>query len=366
MYCASLLNDSSVAVIEANTKPAKKVAVSGGGKCNVTNQNLFSTNYVGNQTFIKNALKSYDNNATIDFLRQAGIFFELNPKIVAGTYFLRSSNDLITHFQNESKRCRYFFDTKVSRVEYNECFIIHTNKGTIKAKNLVVASGGVSYAQLGCSDIGYKIAQTFGHEVTRISPALVGFTVQKPQFWFKRLSGVSVNTSIKVENKVIRGNVLFTHKGISGPAILTASLYREKGVITVDFAPSVNFLKLKNSKQKISNSLRLPKRFVQEFLAHIGVEDKAWNTLNDQEFTKVESMHAYEFAPAGNFGFNKAEVTKGGVATDAIGTDFQSKHVKRLYFIGEVLDVTGELGGYNIQWALTSAAICARSLQDTL
>jgi hypothetical protein len=366
MYCASLLNASNVAVIEAGTKPARKLAVSGGGKCNITNQFLSSKNYLGNQNFINAALQKYDNNATIDLLRQAGIFYRLNPKIVQGTYFLRSSGDLITYFQKSSQNCRYFFDTKVSHVEHDECFVIHTNKGLIKAKNLVVASGGISYAQLGCSDVGYKIAQTFGHKVTPLNPALVGFTVQKQQFWFKKLSGVSLEASLKIENKTLQGNILFTHKGISGPAILSTSLYWTKGAIAIDFAPKVNLSKLKNSKQKISNSLGLPKRFVQEFLTHIGVEDKAWVTLSEQEFTKVQTMRSYEFAPAGNFGFTKAEVTKGGVSTDAIDADFQSMHQKGLFFLGEVLDVTGELGGYNIQWALTSAAISAQKLRNSL
>ena len=185
----------------------------------------------------------------------------------------------------------------------------------------------MSYPSLGATDIGFKIAQKFGHTIIAPNPALVGFTVQKDQFWFKNLSGLSLeDVEIKVEDKVCRGGMLFTHKGCSGPVILSTSLYWQKGQISIDFLPS--------------KKSYLPKRFKK--------------VIQNSKF----DIHNYSFSPAGNFGYTKAEVTKGGVDTNEIDVNtMESNLQKGLYFIGEVLDVTGELGGYNFQWAFSSGMV---------
>ena len=152
--------------------------------------------------------------------------------------------------------------------------------------------------------------------------------------------------------------IYFTHKGISGPVVLTGSLYWKKGKISLDFLPNNDLKKLldKKVKKQISSQISLPKRFIAEFLDSIHVDDKPIYKLKKDEIEKLEVLKNYEFAPAGNFGFTKAEVTKGGINTDEIDAlTFESKLQKDLYFIGEVLDVTGELGGYNFQWAFSSA-----------
>ena len=162
---------------------------------------------------------------------------------------------------------------------------------------------------------------------------------------------------IRVEDKILENDLLFTHKGISGPVVLSSSLYWEKGKISIDFIPHINLDKILRMKSKkfISSALLLPKRFMKEFLKSIDLKDKAVVKLNEDEKSNLKILKNYEFSPAGNFGFNKAEVTKGGVNTDEIKPTFESKLQKNLYFIGEVLDVTGELGGYNFQWAFASA-----------
>ena len=163
--------------------------------------------------------------------------------------------------------------------------------------------------------------------------------------------------------KEIQGSLLFAHKGISGPAILDASLYWQKGKITIDFMPTLNINSLKSSKKNVSNVLGLATRVAKTFLEKIALEDKACNKLSRDEWLKIEGFKSYSFAPAGTFGYSKAEVTKGGVMLEEIdASSMMSKKVEGLYFLGEVLDVTGELGGYNFQWAFSSAYVCAKKL----
>ena len=236
----------------------------------------------------------------------------------------------------------------------NDFFKIRTNKGDIKAKKVVVASGGVSFKKLGASDIGYKIANKFSHTIIPLKPALVGLTVQKQEEWFKKLSGISFKAEVKINDKIFNQEILFSHKGITGPAILNASLWWDRGFIEISFLKNVkNYLK--NPNKQISTQILLPKRFVKEFLNLVGIEDKKVKYLTKDEFKKLKLLENYKFAPAGTFGYERAEVTKGGIYTREIGFDLQSKKIKGLYFIGEVLDVTGELGGYNFQWAFSSA-----------
>jgi len=325
LMAASQTTHKKICIIDANEKIGAKIKISGGAKCNITNKFMSTNKFLGDSFFVQEVLNKFDEKDLLQFLHTHGVIPNLNPKIVKGTYFCNSSQDVIEMFTKLTAHCTFKMQTKVLDVEYLETpkyFSIQTDKGVIKAKKLIVASGGLSYASIGASDIGFKIAQKFGHTVNRLDPALVGFTVQKDQFWFKELSGLSVDVKIKVQDKTVEGKMLFTHKGCSGPAILTTSLYWKKGNISIDFLP--------NKKSY------LPKRFKQQ-IKNLEID-----------------LHNYTMAPAGNFGYTKAEVTKGGIVTSEIKNNFESKKQKNLYFIGEVLDITGELGGYNFQWAFTS------------
>ena len=362
--------------------------------------------------------------------------------------------------------------------------VVAENGDKFYAKNLVVASGGLSYKSLGASGIGYEIAQSFGIKVIQPAPALVGFTVQKEEFWFKNLSGVCFPAQILLERAPqksgddsksysqsksgdadvsadkfsvrretigtnlrqpsdkpaplqtndlnsqkavtfagqrqngeielnlaaneapldknrefyesdakfnasqeiefnggailngdakawkssqkkwieIAGDVLFTHKGISGPAVLNASLFWQKGLIEINFCPNFSIETAQKSKKQLSTVLPLPRRFTLEFLRAAGLSDKPYGEYSQAEREKILRLFSYRFAPAGTFGFERAEVTKGGIDTDALEAGCGVKGVRGLYFIGEVLNVTGMLGGYNLHFAFA----CARALAGRL
>jgi len=363
LMSASFMPNKNIAIIDSNSKIGLKILASGGGKCNVTNKNVTSNNYLGDKKFIQKTLDSFTSNELLAFLDNFQLKLEERKY---GQYFCKkSAKDVVNIFEKLTKHCHFFMNSKVTQVEFKKHFIIKAQNKTIEAEKLIIASGGISFTSLGASPIGYEIAKSFGHSVVTPAPALVGLTVQKEQFWMKELSGISFNAKLSVEDKVLESDLLFTHKGISGPVVLSGSLYWKKGKITLDFLPKSSLKKLldKKSKKQISSILPLPKRFILEFLKSIHVEDKPICKLKKDELEKLQILKNYEFAPAGNFGFSKAEVTKGGVCTDEIDSStFESKLQKNLYFIGEVLDVTGELGGYNFQWAFASAVKMSKGL----
>ena len=184
----------------------------------------------------------------------------------------------------------------------------------------------------------------------------------------KELSGLSCYVNIKVEDKILDEDLLFAHKGISGPVVLSASLYWRKGNILIDFLPKKKILDLvSGSKKLISSVIPLPKRLSVAILKAIGVKDIECKKLSKEEKEKLLAIHNYEFAPAGNFGFSKAEVSRGGVCAQELHMDsLEAKAIKNLHIIGEVVDVTGELGGYNFQWAFSSAVVCAKEINRSL
>lgn len=359
------MKDQNIAVIDANGEIGAKIKISGGGKCNITNKNISAENYLCDRKFVKSIFKKFDQKDLLRFLQKRGV----NPVLKKDDqYFCKnSSEEIINIFKKEIKKSSLFLNHKVLSVSKDEFFIIKTDQKEFFAKNIIVASGGLSYPKIGASDIGYKIAESFGHKVNKTAPALVGFTVQKDQFWFKNLSGVSVRANVKIADKKFDLDILFTHKGLSGPAILNTSLYWKKGVVLIDFLPNISVEKvLKKSKKLISTALPMPKRFVKEFLDSLCIADKSVELLSAEEREKIKVLKAYKFSPAGNFGYQRAEVTKGGICTDEVNADtLESKKQKGLFFLGEVLDVTGELGGYNFQWAFSSAYVCASHIASS-
>ncbi|MDD3325167.1 MAG: aminoacetone oxidase family FAD-binding enzyme [Sulfurospirillaceae bacterium] len=357
------IKNKDIALIDSNTKVGAKVLISGGGKCNLTNLFATSKNYLGDENFINIALSKFTPEDMMSFAKAHHI--ELEERLHGQMFCAKSAKDLVSVFEKKLSTCKLYMQTKVLHVEKNEHFIIHTDNGKIFAKKLVVSSGGLSYATIGASGIGYEIAEHFGHKVTTPNPALVGFTLQKEQFWMKELSGIAMPVHVRVEGKSFSENLLFAHKGISGPCVLSASLYWKKGKINIDFLPekSLSVLLKASSNKQISTALPLPKRFMKAFLDSISLEDKVVSKLKNDEKIKLEQLKNYEFSPAGNFGFTKAEVTKGGVCTDEIDPQtFESLLCQNLYFIGEVLDVTGELGGFNFQWAFASGFCLAKTI----
>lgn len=358
------LQGRDVALIDANPKVGAKILISGGGKCNLTNRFASSENYLGDSTFIEHALHRFSASQMLSFVKEHRL--SLEERSYGQMFCANSAKELVSIFGRLTSFCTFYLSTKVLHVKKKDHFIIQTDKGEIGARKLVVASGGLSYTSIGASGIGYEIAQTFGHTLVPPTPALVGLTLQKEQFWMKELSGIAFPITLHVEGKSFSENLLFAHKGISGPAVLSGSLYWKKGNISIDFLPhliSLTPLFKTHSHKQISTALGLPKRFTKAFLEAYGVEDKVLSKLNAHDKEVLCTLKAYTFSPAGNFGYTKAEVTRGGVSTAQINPEsFESLTCKDLYFIGEVLDVTGELGGFNFQWAFASGVSLALSL----
>ncbi|MBA1433054.1 MAG: aminoacetone oxidase family FAD-binding enzyme [Epsilonproteobacteria bacterium] len=365
MCAGNLPKKLKVGIIEGNEKPAKKLKISGGGKCNITNSSVSVENFDGDAEFLKSVFKKFSKEKLLDFLARNNIELELRK----GRYYFckNSSDDIINLLSRNAKNAEIILREKiVSVTKESEYFAVKTDKSVRYAKNVVVAIGGESFKTLGASDIGLEIAQSFDIEVKRFTPALVGLTLQKEQFWMKELSGFSCLVEIKVQNRVLREEMLFAHKGISGPAVLSASLYWRKGDITIDFLPLEDIAALvkKGGKKLLSSIMPLSKRLAKALLKAIEVKDKECKKVQKEELKKLAQLHNYTFAPAGNFGFTKAEVSRGGVMTEELLKEsLEAKKVKGLYFIGEVVDITGELGGYNFQWAFSSAYVCAKAIK---
>ncbi len=365
LMCANHLSKkNSIGIIEVNDKLAKKLKISGGGKCNITNASVELHNFDGESELVEYALKKFSRDKLLQFLERNRIELELRK----GRYYFckNSSDDIINVLKKGLKGVDVHLSSELLRVEkIDDIFEVTISHVTYNAKRVIVATGGKSYRTLGASEIGLEIAKSFGISVKEFTPALVGLTVQKEQFWMRELSGLSCYVQIKVEDRVIDEEMLFAHKGISGPAILSASLYWKKGLMSIDFLPNQNILELvQGSKKLVSSEINLPKRLAKALLIALDVEDKECKRLNSEEKEKLKNIHNYSFSPAGNFGFTKAEVSRGGVVAEELNKEtLESKRVQGLYFIGEVVDITGELGGYNFQWAFSSAYICAKAVQ---
>jgi predicted Rossmann fold flavoprotein len=368
LMCASHLDKSlTIAMVEGNGKIAQKLKISGGSKCNVTNVEVSEANYDGDSEFISAVFDAFSKEDLLNFLKAEGV----EPTIRKDRYYFckNSSDEIIDIFKKKMRNREMFLNNDILSVKKNgDIFEVKTLKEHLRAKIVVVATGAKSYKELGASDIALEIAKSFGIKVKEFTPALVGLTVQKEQFWMKELSGLSCEVSIKVDNKTLQEELLFTHKGISGPAVLSASLYWQKGNIVIDFLPHHDILELiKDSKKLLSSAIPLPKRLSKAVLEAIGVEDTECKKITKEVKERLSKIHSYEFAPAGNFGFSKAEVCRGGVLTSELNPyTMQSLDVSDLYFIGEAVDVTGELGGYNFQWAFSSGYVCAKWINENL
>lgn len=364
LMCAAQLRQNSslsVALIEGNNRPALKLKASGGGKCNLTNVEVDESHYLGDENLVKNTLSFFPQKALLEYFKEGG----LRPVIRKERYYFcpKSSDEVISILMGKAHGSDMFMGHKILSVEGQSPFVITTDKGKFSAKNVVVATGGASYKELGASDIGLKIAQSYGIKTVPFSPALVGLTLQPREFWMKELSGISFPARIHVAGKTLDEDLLFAHKGISGLVVLSASLYWFKGEIVIDFIPDFDLNTLKNEKKAISTAIPLPKRFMKAFLDAVGLEDKACNRLNADEWEKLLRIRNYAMAPSGTFGLTKAEACRGGVACEEINpTSMESLKNKGLYFIGETVDVTGELGGYNFQWAFSSAVVAAKAI----
>lgn len=351
-------------VLDHVERTGSKIRISGGGRSNFTNLNVTADHYFSNNLhFCKSALARFTPRDFLSLVEKHHIAYY--EKEAGQIFCVKSSHDIIDMLETECKNAgvETLLSCRVTDVKRGECFLVATAEGVFSSESLIIATGGLSYGKLGASGFGHDIARQFRIKVTQLRPALVPFVFAgEDQKVFKGLAGISLQAVVASGPKQFRGNILFTHRGLSGPAALQASLYwNPKEPLTIDLLPDTDvlevFLSRRQSKMEMPNLLAqyLPKRFVQTWCDYKMIA-KPLNETSDKELKELaQHLHAWKIIPKGVEGYETAEVTVGGVNTDELSSKtMEAKKVAGLYFIGEVVDVTGELGGYNLHWAWAS------------
>ena len=363
----------SVLIIDHAKKAGDKIRISGGGRCNFTNLDAKFDRFLSqNPRFCISALKRYSQHDFIKLVEKHNISY--HEKTLGQLFCDHSAQDIITMLLNEMDDAgvELKLQTSVKRITHDDTYWITLDHDEITATSLVIASGGKSIPKMGATGFGYDIAEQFNVALTDIRPALVPLTFSDETLdRVKPLSGVSVESSVRHLKTVFDEGLLFTHRGLSGPSILQISSYwREGDEITVDLARGQNIAeKLKSlrgeaGKQSITNVLA---RLIPAKLAHMIIEQTGLSgNLADQSNAKLDLIgnliNAWTIKPAGSEGYRTAEVTLGGVETSALNAKtMEVKDQPGLYFIGEVVDITGWLGGYNFQWAWSSGWVCGQA-----
>jgi predicted Rossmann fold flavoprotein len=369
LMCASTAGyrGKKVIVLEGSNRCGKKILMSGGGRCNFTNTGTSPKNFLSkNPHFCKSALARYSPNDFIELVERHGIAF--HEKELGQLFCDDSSKQIVKMLLDECQwaNVEITTDCKIERIERADCFVVHSNQGVIFAEKLVVASGGLSIPSMGASSFGYEMAKQFGHSIIATRAGLVPFTLSgKPLEQYSQLAGVSLSVKVKTPIIEFSNALLFTHRGLSGPAVLQASSYWHLGqAIEIDLLPEFDInshligLQQQGHKAELKTVLSelLPKRLAQ-LLCTDFFHNKPINQYSQSELKKVAyALQHWTLTPSGTEGYRTAEVTLGGVNTDEVSSStFESKLCPNLYFIGEVLDVTGHLGGYNFQWAWACA-----------
>jgi len=353
-----------VLVIEHAGQVGKKIAISGGGRCNFTNLHTSAANFISaNPHFSKSALARYTPANFVALVERHGIAY--HEKKLGQLFCDGSARQIINLLLAECNdagveiRC----GCRVRSVERKDKFHVETEGGSFTSASLVIATGGLSIPHLGATDFGYQVARGFGLRIEPTRPALVPLTLDAgTQARFSELSGVSLDALASCGGASFRENILVTHRGLSGPAILQVSSYWQRGeTINLDLLPDTDARSLlseqADSESDVASVLgrHLPRRFALAW-CKIHAPAKSLKKLTEREIGELAAkLQRWEITPAGTEGFRKAEVTAGGVATSELSSrTMEATRVPGLYFIGEVVDVTGHLGGYNFQWAWAS------------
>lgn len=354
----------SVVLLERNRQLGRKILISGGGRCNFTNVNAGPDNYFSqNPDYCRSALAGYPPSRFIALVEEHRIAY--HEKKLGQLFCDGSALEIVEMLWNEcaSAGVDIRLDCDVLDVTVEGAFTLETNLGRFTAESLVVATGGLSIPKLGASGFGYRVAEQFGLKRVATRPGLVPLTFSNVEhLLFERLSGVAIEATVSCGGVAFTENVLFTHRGLSGPAILQVSnAWREGDTITLDLFPRGPVLDILQTARGQSRELvtvlgeHLPRRFAQSWCAAYA-PSQPMNRYTGQELEQIATMlQAWQLRPAGTAGYPKAEVTLGGVDTTELNSKtMESRSVPGLYFIGEVVDVTGWLGGYNFQWAWAS------------
>ena len=379
MMCAiqAAQRGRSVCLIDHSAKLAEKIRISGGGRCNFTNLNTKPENYIStNPHFCRSALARYTPQHFINWLNENGIHF--HEKKLGQLFCDDGSEAIIAMLKRECDTAgvKFLMPCSVEEVLRHDDFEVRTSRGIFHAQSLVIATGGLSIPKIGATPFGYKIAQQFGIPVTKLKPGLVPLSFH-PEEWagYAELAGVSLDAVVSFGKHAFRENLLITHRGLSGPAILQISSYWEHGQpLHINLLPDSNmrliFNEQRGNQMLLTNFLAqyLPKRFIEAWLIQLSAghhysENKPLNQYTEKDLQLLaDKLHDWQITPTGTLGYAKAEVTCGGVDTHALSSKtMQANDVPGLFFIGEVMDVTGHLGGYNFQWAWASAYAAGQS-----
>ena len=368
----------SVVLLDHAKKLAEKIRISGGGHCNFTNLNTRPENFISaNPDFCRSALARYTPQNFIALLQKHNIGYH---EKTLGQLFCDDEAEVIVAMLREecdAAGVKRFMSCEVEEIKYSPApdnwqekrvghkFHVSTSRGDFNAASLVIATGGLSIPKTGATPFGYHVAEQFGIPITKLKPGLVPLTFA-PDDWkpYAELTGVSLDVTVSFGKQSFRENMLVTHRGLSGPAILQISSYWQHGEpLHINLLPACDMATLldeqKGSKKLLSNYLTqwFPKSFAEAWCAQLaGIENKPLNQYNDKQRKQIAAaLHGWQITPSGTLGYTKAEVTCGGIDTRALSSKtMECIDVPGLYFIGEVVDVTGQLGGYNFQWAWAS------------
>jgi predicted Rossmann fold flavoprotein len=360
----------SVLVIEHNDTIGEKILISGGGRCNFTNLSAGPDNFLShNPHFSKSALARFSPSDFITLVEKHSIAY--HEKKLGQLFCDGRSRQIIDMLLRECDNANVStrLGCEVKEVRKGNRFELFTSVDNLECESLVVATGGLSIPQLGATNFAFSLASQFGMGVTGLRPGLVPLTFKPEDLrFFGTLAGISVDAKVTCRKVSFRENVLFTHRGLSGPGILQASSYWEEGeTISVDLLPdedAANFLVAHHQTSKDLATVldqHLPRRFVQEWCGRLGGSKPMQRSTRKDLEEFARGLHNWEILPGGTEGFGKAEVTVGGVDTDELSSKtMEARKVNGLYFIGECVDVTGWLGGYNFQWAWSSGWVAGQ------
>ncbi|HCH50460.1 MAG TPA: aminoacetone oxidase family FAD-binding enzyme [Proteus sp.] len=382
LFCASIAGQAglSVLVLDNGKKAGRKILMSGGGRCNFTNMYIEPSAYLSeNPHFCKSALARYTQWDFIELVQKYKIAY--HEKTLGQLFCDDSAQQIVDLLLTECQKGKVSIRlrsevTQIEKIE--DGFTIFVDGNEISTPSVVIASGGLSMPGLGATPFGYRIAEQFNLPVLPTRAGLVPFTLHKPLLeQLNSLSGVAVPAIVTAKDGTsFKENILFTHRGLSGPAILQISSYWHPGeyvsinlLPNIDLQASLQAKRQEHPNQSVKNTLSrlLPKRLIEIMIETKQLPDVSLAQLSNERIEQIVTLlQSWQVQPNGTEGYRTAEVTLGGVDTRALSSKtMQASSVKGLYFIGEVVDVTGWLGGYNFQWAWSSAYACAQALIST-
>lgn len=369
-----------VILLEKNDKPGAKILISGGGRCNYTNIGTTHEQFItANEHFVKSAFKQWTIEDTITFFETYGIY---GAEKTRGQLFPDGKNakdvvnvftSLCTEMEQQIICNAEVLSVENTTGEYQVTYQVNGKEKTLKAPKLVIATGGLPIPKMGATDFALKFARKHGLNIVETAPALVPLTITgKDEAWFAQLSGNSIFCRVSTHQASFEENILFTHWGLSGPAILQISSYWRRGQeIEIDLLPNENILQVLTTERQHNGRIQLAtllnKFYTKKFTDALGKFLPLHKTIAD--LTKVEmeqlaqTIHSFKVKPAGDKGYDKAEVMRGGIDTKELSSKtLESKKLPNCYFGGECVDVTGWLGGYNFQWAWASGYVIAQGI----